>query len=549
MAIDRVMGIETEYGISRRSASTKQIYDKQNQIPDTNMVITCYVASPVKWDYSGEAEHPKERRPETISNALLPNGSRFYDDHGHPELSTPECRTPRQLVVYDKAGESILNVARMRANEELHRHQRTEGDDVAIYKNNVDAEGNSFGCHENYLMERRTPWDGIREMLTPFLVTRQVFTGAGKVGIHQPFHHLKPGYDDALKVWILKEFQEFGAYVKRLGLDGLHKEISERLAYLFAEYERRRDKESKAGVSADDAAIYQLSQRPDFFTCEEGLQTTHDRPIINMRDEPHADPDKYRRLHVIAGDANLAPWSTYLKVGTTMLVLDLIEDGFIGDEVYIRDPVGTFQSVSRDQDWIWNVVFANGRSATAIDLQELYLDRAKQHYSHDLMKAEVIKRWEYVLDALRRQDINAISDKLDHAIKKRLLDERARRNGGVLPLEEAHKIDLRYHNINPDEGIFYALQKRGFVDSMGIDDAEIEHAVHHAPEDTRAYFRGECFRRYPGSVASANWDFVTLRIGRRSVQIPLAEPLRGTKELTGEFFEGSMTAKELLEKL
>ncbi len=544
MAMDRVMGIETEYGISRRSASSKKIYDKQNQISDTRGVITCYVAVPVKWDYSGEAELPKERRAETIDNALLPNGSRFYDDHGHPELSTPECRTPRQLVVYDKAGERILNVARMRANEELHRHQRTKGDDVAIYKNNVDSEGNSFGCHENYLMERRTPWDRIREMLMPFLVTRQIFTGAGKIGIHQPSYESGVRYDK-LKEWILKEFQDIGNYVEPFDLGDSHKEISDRLVELFAEYERRKASGNKGEVPV----IYQLSQRPDFFTCEEGPQTTHDRPLINTRDEPHADPEKYRRLHVIAGDANLAPWSSYLKVGTTMLVLDLIEDGFIGDEVCIRDPVNAFKTISRDQDWEWRIAFADGRSATAIDLQELYLGRAKQHYSHDPMKSEVIARWEYVLNALRRQDTDAVSDKLDHAIKKRLLDEKARRSGGALPPEEAHKIDLRYHNINPDEGVFYALQKRGFVDGMGIDEAEVEHAIHHPPEDTRAYFRGECFRRYPDDVVSANWDFVNMKKGRKLIQIPLAEPLRGTRELNEEKFNRSATARELLEKL
>ncbi len=541
MAMDRVMGIETEYGISRRSASTKNIYAEQHQISDTRSVITCYVAVPVRWDYSGETELPKERRAETIDNALLPNGSRFYDDHGHPELSTPECRTPRQLVVYDKAGERILNVARMRANEELHRHQRTKGDDIAIYKNNVDRKGNSFGCHENYLMDRRTPWDRIREMLMPFLVTRQIFTGAGKVGINCQQGSLKLSYE-SLKKYITQEFEELGSYLAQAGLSARHDSILSDIRRLLEDYE------NQAGTD-EVPAIYQLSQRPDFFTCEEGLQTTHDRPLINTRDEPHADPEKYRRLHVIAGDANLAPWSAYLKVGTTMLVLDLIEDGFIGDEVCIRDPVNAFKTISRDQDWQWGIAFADGRSATAIDLQELYLGRAKQHYSRDPMKSEVIRRWEYILDALKRQDTAAVSDKLDHAIKKRLLDEKARRSGGAMPPEEAHKIDLRYHSISPDEGVFYALQKRGFVDSMGIDEAEVEHAVHHPPEDTRAYFRGECFRRYPDDVVSANWDFVNMKRGRELIQIPLAEPLRGTRELNEEKFNRSATARELLEKL
>ncbi|MBI2543537.1 MAG: proteasome accessory factor PafA2 family protein [Candidatus Aenigmarchaeota archaeon] len=569
MAIDRVMGIETEYGISRRSAEKKSIYDErdQNHISDTDFVIGSYDSALAKWDYNAEQELPLGDARH-INNRILTNGARFYDDHGHPEYSTPECTSPLQLVIHDKAGERILNHARMLANAYLQNDRRTAKDSIVIYKNNFDSRGKSFGCHENYLIERRTPWNKIRELMIPFFVTRQIFTGAGKVGLHTdsyPERRLYHPYQE-LKRWILSEFQQAGVFFEIVGLSGEHNDMYGNLYSIFHNLEKKAKEESLEDILEDSRsayyhvleflekgrkdipAIYQLSQRADFFVCEEGQQTTAKRPLINLRDEPHADPSKYRRFHVIVGDSNLAPWSTYLKTGTTKLVLDLIEDGLIGEEVVIQNPVDAFHSISRDQEWKWNVTFLDGSQGTAIDVQELYLNKAKQHYSSDPASDEIIGRWEYVLDALKRQDFPDLSTKLDHAIKKQMLDGMMKKHNWSLASPEVLKLDMRYHNIDPDEGIFHKYQSRGRVDTLGISEDDIKYAMTNPPEDTRAYFRGECLRRFPHHVISSNWDVVNVRNGRHRDEIKL-EPFRGTKKLTQDIFDNAGTISDLVDKL
>ncbi|MFP5298606.1 MAG: proteasome accessory factor PafA2 family protein, partial [Actinomycetota bacterium] len=279
MAIPKICGIETEYGISIRASADF------NPILTSSLLINAY-AKPafkrVRWDYEEENplrdargfERPGGEAPmeddSGLVNVILPNASRYYVDHAHPEYSSPECSNPRDAVIWDKAGERILE-------DSIAAAQPLAPDDgeILIYKNNSDGKGNSYGCHENYLMSRETPFPEIVSRLTPFFVTRQVFTGAGKVG-------------------------------------------------------------SENGTPACD---YQISQRADFFEVEVGLETTFKRPIINTRDEPHADPSLYRRLHVIVGDANMSEISTFLKVGTTSLILKMIEDSFIVDDYGLREPV------------------------------------------------------------------------------------------------------------------------------------------------------------------------------------------------------------------
>ncbi len=269
MAIPKVFGTETEYGIAAVGAPDF------NPVLSSSLLISTFAGSlrRIRWDYEQESPLRDARGFEPVpareasdenlglANVILPNGARYYVDHAHPEYSTPECLTPRELVVHDKAGERILE-------RSLHEVALTlpSAPPLSIYKNNSDGKGNSYGTHENYLVDRATPFGDIVRDLTPFFVTRIVFTGAGKVGAEAPWDERGTG-------------------------------------------------------------LYQLTQRADFFETEVGLETTLKRPIINTRDEPHADPEKYRRLHVIVGDANLCEVSTFLKIGTTAIVLKMIEDG------------------------------------------------------------------------------------------------------------------------------------------------------------------------------------------------------------------------------
>src|SRR3954454_3219732 len=302
MAIPKVIGTETEYGISAVGSPDF------NPVLSSSLLITSFAGSlrRIRWDYEQESplrdargfEPVQVREPSEedlgLANVILPNGARYYVDHAHPEYSTPECAGPHGLVVHDKAGERILE----RSLEELHR-VLPPGQRVAIYKNNSDGKGNSYGTHENYLVDRGTPFARIVRDLTPFLVSRQVFTGAGKVGVE-------------------------GAW------------------------------------DARGEPIYQLTQRADFFEAEVGLETTLKRPIINTRDEPHADPEKYRRLHVIVGDANMCEVSTFLKLGTTALVLKMVEDDYL-PELSVANPVSAMHAVSRDLDLELPLELVDGR--------------------------------------------------------------------------------------------------------------------------------------------------------------------------------------------
>src|SRR6185436_8299808 len=289
MAIPKVIGTETEYGISAVASS------EFNPVISSSLLISTYAGAlrRIRWDYEQESplrdargfEPVQLREPSEedlgLANVILPNGARYYVDHAHPEYSTPECVTPRHLVTHDKAGERVLE----RSLDEVRRTM-PGGQQLAIYKNNSDGKGNSYGTHENYLVDRQVPFANLVAGLTPFFVTRQIFCGAGKLGG-------EASWDD-----------------------------------------RSRDR-------------YQVTQRADFFEAEVGLETTLKRPIINTRDEPHADPEKYRRLHVIVGDANLCEVSTFLKTGTTALILKMIEDDLLPD-LTLDGPVGSLHEISWD---------------------------------------------------------------------------------------------------------------------------------------------------------------------------------------------------------
>jgi len=344
MAIPKVMGTETEYGIA---ASGQPDF---NPVLSSSMLISAYAGSlrKIRWDYEDESPmrdargfEPQPGREMSdedlgLANVILPNGARYYVDHAHPEYSTPECLTPRDLVIHDKAGERILE-----RSLEVLASEMPQTPALSIYKNNSDGKGNSYGTHENYLVDRATPFADIVRDLTPFFVTRQVFTGAGKVG-----------------------------------------------------YEGSWDDRTTAG--------YQLTARADFFETEVGLETTLKRPIINTRDEPHADPEKYRRLHVIVGDANRCEVAQFLKMGTTAIVLKMIEDGFLPDFSLV-EPVSAIHAVSRDLDLVTEIELTDGRRMTAVQLQSEYLEIARKYVDREddtPANREVIQRWESVIDGL-----------------------------------------------------------------------------------------------------------------------------------------------------
>ncbi|HEX2090238.1 MAG TPA: depupylase/deamidase Dop [Actinomycetota bacterium] len=489
MAIPKVMGIETEYGISGPGIPDF------NPVLSSSQVITSYAGTlrRIRWDYEQESplrdargfEPVQERQPVEedlgLANVILPNGARYYVDHAHPEYSTPECATARGLVVHDKAGERILEKSLESVHELL-----LPGERIAIYKNNTDGKGNSYGCHENYLVDRTTPFSRIVRDLTPFFVTRQIFTGAGKVGSESP--------------------REEGRQV-----------------------------------------AYQLSQRPDFFEAEVGLETTLKRPIINTRDEPHADPEKYRRLHCIVGDANMCEVATFLKVGTTALILKLIEDDLLPD-LSLEGPVAALHEVSWDISCRQTVRLRDGRRVRPLELQWEYLDHAKKFVKESEPTAEngeILQWWEAVLTGIE-EDPLSLHRELDWVAKYRLLEAYRERdrldwNDGKLAL-----IDLQYHDVRRSRGLYYRLVEGGKVERL-VSDAEVEAAISNPPEDTRAYFRGRCIQQYMDSIAAASWDSIIFDTGADVLQrVPTREPLRGTKEHVDELLESSERASDLI---
>ena len=500
MALRKVLGVETEYGILVRGAA------EANPIAASSVLINAYVselsrargdAPKVGWDF--EDEHPGNdargfsphgtMAPEVethLVNAVLTNGARYYVDHAHPELSTPECADPRSIVVWDRAAEVIAQRSMAAANRTL-----PEGQEVVVYKNNSDGKGNSYGTHENYLMDRQVPFGRIVAHAIPFFVTRQVFCGAGKVG------------------------------TEVVGVD-------------------------KSSVE------FQISQRADFFEEEVGLETTLKRPIVNTRDEPHADAQKYRRLHVIIGDANLSEVAQFLKVGTTALMLCMVEDEFLPREWKLQAPVATLRKVSRDLTLREPLALADGTSATALEIQWEFFDRARKWAdAHGLdaiggteVGEDVLRRWEAVLTGLET-DPSSLAGQLDWVAKHRLLAGYKERHGLEWSDARLAAMDLQYHDLRPSKG----LAARVGLERITTDE-EVEAAVSTPPPETRAWFRGECLRRFPDAVVAANWDSLVFDIGGDPLRrVPMMEPLRGTREMVGRLLESSATAAELIAAL
>jgi proteasome accessory factor A len=493
VALRKVLGMETEYGIDPRGMGEK------NPIAASSVLINAYVNElqrKVGWDF--EDEHPgNDARgfaregsmpPEVethLVNAVLTNGARYYVDHAHPEFSTPECADPLQVVLYDKAGEHILAKSMEAAARLL-----PPGQDIVVYKNNSDRKGNSYGTHENYLMDRQAPFARIVQHVMPHFVTRQIYTGAGKVGTEAA---------------------------------------------------------STGGMEVD----FQLTQRADFFEEEVGLETTLKRPIVNTRDEPHADAQKYRRLHVICGDANLAEVSTFLKVGVTALVLCMIEDDWFGERDFtLEAPVAAMRKVSYDLSLRLPLTLADGSTMTALEMQWEYFDLARKYAEDRGLESigpsgdEVLRRWESVLTALET-DWLSLADQLDWVAKYRLINGYRERHGLSWADHKLAAMDLQYHDLRPARGLF---AKVGLERLVG-DDAVAE-AVSEPPRDTRAYFRGKCLQKWASSVAAANWDSLVFDLGGDPLRrVAMMEPLRGTAEMVDRLFEGCSSPAELLERL
>ncbi len=485
LSVPKVLGTETEFGISVRGRPG------YNPVTASSLVVAAY-AGPgrIRWSYDEETPGRDARGfgsavadfDTGMLNAVLPNGARFYVDHAHPEYSTPECFDAREGALYDKAGEVVLARAAAAAQSALGPGER-----LLIYKNNSDGKGNSYGAHENYLVARGVPFGDIVAHLTAFLVTRQVFCGAGKVG----------------------------------------------------------------SENGRPAVPFQLSQRADFFEEEVGLETTLKRPIVNTRDEPHADPARYRRLHVIPGDANLSEKQIFLKLGSTALVLAALEAGALGPPLVLEDPVGAMWRVSHDPGLRRTVRLAGGKSIAPLDLQREYLERAAAHAAAagtGPVEAHVLALWAETLDALDR-DPRSTAAYLDWAAKLRLLEEYRERDRLPWSHPKLRLLDLQYHAVAPERSLHRRLVHAGRMDRL-FDDEEIERATTEPPERTRAYFRGRCLARFSAAVVAANWDSLVFDVGEAALRrVPMMDPLRGGREQVAELIDRSATAADLVRAL
>jgi proteasome accessory factor PafA2 len=475
--MQRVFGLETEYGITIHGAESVDV------VAESIELVRRYTehGAHMKWDYELEDPHRDARgfhakellqdtdesayyeidknRPlsfeEIKTDLVLSNGARFYNDHAHPEYSTPECTTLRELVAQDKAGERILAECARRRSSKL-----PPDNEVRLYKNNTDFSGHSYGCHDNYLMRRDIPWDRIVSGVLPFLITRQIFAGAGKMGV-----------------------------------------------------------EGEGAVS--QPGMFQISQRADFFSVLVSIDTMNRRPLVNTRDEPHADASRYRRFHVIIGDSNMSQWATALKVGTTALVLDLIERGE-APELEIAQPIDATKSISRDQNYDWIIELIDGRKISAIDVQRLYLSAAQKSFSTpDEETKWLLREWENVLNDLQR-DVGLTRDRVDWVAKKLLLTSFQEEEKLSWSDPWLQAIDLEYHNLNRDEGLYYELLRQGSMRRVVTED-EVKAAIFTPPDTTRAYFRGRSVARFNDSIESIQWDEMVFRNGAQSHRIRFPE--------------------------
>ena len=501
MATPKICGIETEYAVIQPKLS------EQNPIHASSVLVNAYakqaefaqesgVAYSVEWDFKDETPGNDARGLAPIGslpplvethlvNAVLKNGARFYVDHAHPEISTPECVNALQIVRYDRSGEKILENAMSLANENLEPDE-----EIVVYKDNSDGKGNSYGCHENYLVDRLAPFGEIITHATTHFVTRQIFTGSGKIGVEIP----------------------------------------------GVEYE---------------TVPYQITQRADFFEEEVGLETTLKRPIINTRDEPHADPTKYRRLHVICGDANMSETATFLKIGSTSILLAMIEDNFLKKRIIFDNPIRCIRQVSHDLSLKQPLLLSDGSSITALEAQweilesaQTYIEKGGAEWTGGEIAENVINTWTRVLTLLETDPDN-LRFEIDWIAKKVLLEHFADRHNLQLTDPKVRLLALQYHDIRKGKRISEIIGLKRLVT-----DLDVSTGVNNPPEETRAYFRGICLQRWPESIVSANWDSLVFRIeGDHLKRVPILDPNEGSAKQLRTLLERVENPAELIAEI
>ncbi|MCY3635751.1 MAG: Pup--protein ligase [bacterium] len=447
----RIFGIENEYGV------TCALRGHRRLSPDE--VARYLFRRVVSWGRS--------------SNVFLVNGARLYLDVGsHPEYATPECDSVYDLVAHDKAGERILETLIESAELRL-REEGIQGD-IYLFKNNTDSAGNSYGCHENYLTSRRDDFSEYAEVLIPFLVSRQIYAGAGKV------------------------------------------------------------------LQTARGAAYCISQRAEHIWEGVSSATTRSRPIINTRDEPHADAERYRRLHVIVGDSNMSEYATFLKTGATSILLRMLEDpSVVLRDMTLDNPIRAIREISHDQTCTRRIRLASGREVSALEIQSEYLDRAlKYAESRDLdpQEKQALQMWEHCLTQIANDPLN-LTRECDWVMKHHLIEAYRERHGLALSDPRVALLDLQYHDVNRSRSLFYRMQNRGMTERMCVD-AEINHAVENPPATTRARLRGEFIRRAKERKRDYTVDWVHLKLNDQAQRTVLCkDPFRAHDERVEKLIE------------
>ena len=448
----RIFGIETEYGVTCAVSEGRGL--------SADEVARYLFRKVVAWGRS--------------SNVFLRNGSRLYLDVGsHPEYATAECDDVRQLVAHDRGGERILEGLVLDAQQRLE-HEGVPGT-IHLFKNNTDSAGNSYGCHENYLVRRQGDFGRLADVLVPFLITRQVLTGAGKV------------------------------------------------------------------LPTARGAQYCLSQRADHIWESVSSATTRSRPIINTRDEPHADAESYRRLHVIVGDSSMSETTTLLKVGATDLLLRMIEAGIPMRELTLENPMRAIREISHDLTGFAPVQLASGRTATALDIQDEYLARVQGFVTSSVELTPVIKQtlelWERGLRAMRTGDLTLVDRELDWVIKLRLIERYQAKHGIAMDDARIARLDLAYHDISRSDGLYNLLAARGMVERV-VTDLDVFEATAVPPQTTRAKLRGDFVRRAQEARRDYTVDWVHLKLNDQAQRTVLCkDPFRSVDERVDRLLE------------
>lgn len=436
----RIFGLETEYGVTCTFRGQRRLS------PDE--VARYLFRRVVSWGRS--------------SNVFLKNGSRLYLDVGsHPEYATAECDDVRQLVTHDRAGERILEGLVVDAEARL-RDEGIHGD-IYLFKNNTDSAGNSYGCHENYLISRQGDFSRFADSMLPFLVSRQLISGAGKV------------------------------------------------------------------QQTPRGAVYCISQRADHIWEGVSSATTRSRPIINTRDEPHADAERYRRLHVIVGDSNMSETTTMLKVGAADLILRMLEAGTVMRDLTLENPIRAIREISHDPTGRRTVRLANGRELSALEIQSEYYELARDFADRQGIAADpasiparVLDLWERVLKAVDTDDLDSVATEIDWVIKQRLLERYMDKHGLTLRDHRIAQLDLTYHDISRERGLFYLLERRGMAARI-THEPEVFEAMNVPPATTRARLRGEFIRRAQERRRDYTVDWVHLKLNDQAQRTVLCK--------------------------